>query len=218
LFLKPKVFLGFIFLVLEVKMNKLTTVLLFMCVATSCTEQIDAKKNLTNNQYDLYVREVAPFCIKKPDQISYHERTNPRYHAFYETVVKETGASIDFFVENDTAKFFFFRYKDLSSLYEHYRGLGGYFRTNEEDSITFINLLYHTPRLTQEEMSKKGEILFREMMSKGNVAKYIGNRKYVHTPNADFYYNTKLNRWDYTENSSWKFLEEEKTEGPKRFD
>jgi hypothetical protein len=192
------------------KMRKLTAVLLFISVATSCTEQIDAKKNLTDNQYDLYVRAVAPFCIKKPDQISYADRTNPLHSSFYETVVKGTDASIDFFIENDTAKFFFYRYKDLSSLYEHYRGLGGYFRTNKNDSILFINLLYHTPRFTQEEMDKKGALLFREMVSKGNVTKYIGNRKYVHTPNADFCYNTKLNRWDYTENSSWKFLEEAK--------
>lgn len=191
-------------------MTKLTTVLLLMCAVMSCTEQIDAKKNLTNAQYDLYMRAVTPFCIKKPDQISYADRTNPLHSSFYETVVKETGASIDFFIENDTAKFFFYRYKDLSSLYEHYRGLGGYFRTNENDSVIFINLLYHTPQFTKEEMDKKGEVLFREMVRKGNVAKYIGNRKYVHTPNSDFYYNTKLNRWDYTENSSWKFLEEAK--------
>ena len=25
-----------------------------------------------------------------------------------------------------------------------------------------------------------------------------------------FYYNTKINRWDYTPNSSWKFLEDAK--------
>lgn len=198
--------MGFIF---YYAMKRVMAVAGLLALMVSCARPIEADKNLSPERYDLYMKSIAPFSIKKPDQMAYADRTNPANRAFYELAIKETKASIEFFVEQDTAKFFFYRYKDLSSLYEHYRGLGGYFRVNDKDSLVFINFLYHTPRLTAEEMKQKGPELFREMIETGNVNKYLGNREYIHTPNADFYYDTKRNRWDYTENSSWNFLKEE---------
>src|SRR5690606_8002751 len=106
----------------------------------------------------------------------------------------------------DTATFFFFEHRDLSSMYEHYLGLGGYFRVNNEGNILFLNLLYQTPRLSSDQMAAKGELLFREMITRGNVNAFMGRRDFIHVPNKDFYYDTRRNRWDYTKNSSWKFL------------
>jgi hypothetical protein len=50
------------------------------------------------------------------------------------------------------------------------------------------------------------------MVNAGNVEKFMGNREYIHLPNADFEYNMAENRWVYTENSSWNFLKEVKGE------
>src|SRR5690606_18916865 len=105
--------------------------------------------------------------------------------------------------------FFFFEYRDLTSLFEHYRGIGGYFKPGSADTLLHVNLLYHTPRFTAGEMKGKAEVLFAEMVKEGNVEKYIGNREFIHTPNEDFYYDVKTNRWDYTANSSWNFLKTE---------
>lgn len=191
-------------------MRKTILLAILVTLAASCTKQIEADKNLSTDQYQKYLKSIAPFCMKKPDRMEYADRANPTNSSFYDLALKETQASLKFFAENDTAKFFMYRYKDITSLYEHYRALGGYFKTNEKDSLVFINFLYHTPRFTAEEMEKKGSELFREMIKTGNVNKYLGDKKYIHTPNTDFYYNTKLNKWDYTENSSWKFLDEAK--------
>ncbi len=48
------------------------------------------------------------------------------------------------------------------------------------DSVIFLNLLYHTPRLTMEEMNERGRKLFETMVTKGNVDEFVGNRKYIH--------------------------------------
>jgi hypothetical protein len=64
-------------------------------------------------------------------------------------------------------------------------------------------------------MDVRGEKLFREMATQGSVAKYLGNQEFIEVPNKDFYYNAQLNRWDYTPNSSWRFLEDVKNQEPK---
>jgi hypothetical protein len=185
--------------------------LLLICLPAlfiSCNASYDAKENLDSESYTKELVKIAPYVVKKPDEFGYDERFKKENQSFYTKFIQLTNGKLSYCIENDTATLFFFEHKDLSSLYEHYRGLGGYYKKNDVGEVIFMNLLYHTPRLTRAEMDERGLVLFTEMATKGNVDKFLGDRNYIDTPNADFYYNTKINRWDYTENSSWKFLEE----------
>lgn len=179
-------------------------------VFSACSASFEADENLKGEAYDIELKKVAPYVIKKSDEVEYSDRFKEENQPFYSKFITLTNGKLSHYYKNDTANLFFFEHKDLSSLHEHYRGLGGYYKTNEEGDIIFMNLLYHTPRLTRSEMDERAELLFTEMAQKGNVESYAGNKNFIDTPNADFYYNTKSNRWDYTENSSWKFLEEAK--------
>lgn len=186
--------------------------LAFLVGLSACTKSIEARKELDSKAYDALLVKIAPYVVKKPDEFSYEQRFDKASKGFYLNFIQLTQAELKYYHEKDTAQFFFFSHRDLTSLKEHYRGLGGYYRTNENDSIIFMNLLFHTPRFTKEEMEQKGKRLFESMINNGDVSRYINNRGFIETPNKDFYYNTKTNRWDYTENSSWKFLEKAKQE------
>lgn len=164
---------------------------------------------LNQAERDALMTRLLPYVVKKPDHIGYEERFDAIHATYYKNVASLSNARLKYYYANDTATFFFYEHRDLSSLYEHYRGLGGYFRVDARGNITLLNLLYHTPRLTSNEMAAKGELLFREMINRGNVNAFIGRRDFIHAPNKDFYYDTRRNRWDYTQNSSWRFLEQE---------
>ena len=181
--------------------------LLFLLVAICC-RSYDPHEVLSSERYDSVLIEIAPYVIKKPDEFSYKERFQRKSQPFYWNFIKVSAGELTYYLQADTATHFFFSHRDLTSLYEHYRGLGGYYKTDKGGNIIYMNILYHTPRLLKEEMEERGKLLFDEMVSYGNVNKYLGDKSYIDTPNNDFYYNTTLNRWDYTENSSWKFLEE----------
>jgi hypothetical protein len=156
--------------------------------------------------------KIAPYVVQKHDNFSYEERFKQENQGYYKRFIEKASGELKYFIETDTAAIFFFSYRDLSSLFEHYQGMGGYCKTDVDGNITFLNILYHTPRFTKEEAAEKDLVLFKEMNIKGNVKAFIGNRKYIHTPNTDFYYNTRINRWDYTSNSTWRFLEKAKQE------
>jgi hypothetical protein len=170
----------------------------------------DAVQILSSHDYERRLTAIAPFVVGKADNFSFEERFDAAQKTFYDNFIKIAEGKLKYFQEADTASLFFFTYRDRTSLYEHYRGVGGYFRTDVDGKIIFLNLLYHTPRLTKTEIEIKGKMLFDEMRVKGNVKHFIGKRDFIQTPNDDFYYNTKANRWDYTEKSSWRFLEEAK--------
>lgn len=185
----------------------LATLLLFLI---ACENSKEAKKNLSETEYQATLTEIAPYVIGKSDEFTYETRFLPENKPFYDNFISLTGGELVYFKQRDTASLFYFQYRDLTSLYEHYRGLGGYYRKDESGKITFLNILYHTPRLTKTEITERSKLLFDQMLTKGDVKTFLGNKRFVQTPNDDFYYNTKTNRWDYTENSSWKFLKEAK--------
>lgn len=191
-------------------MKNIFLVLIIASVFCSCAGNYETETYLTTDQHRAYLLKIAPYVNNKPKNASFDDRFAVENRPFYSMLIKETNAHFDYFFVTDTAKFFLYTLKDRTSLYEHYRAQGGYFKVNDKDSIDFVNILFYTPRFTREEMSQRGKVLFKEMVESGNVNDFIGNRDFVHTPNTDFLYDTKTNRWEHTENSSWKFLEEVK--------
>ena len=189
---------------------RIVLIIASIVLLASCENGYEAKRNLSEEKYQEILSKLAPYVIGKSDEFSYDERFLPVNKPFYDKFISLSRGELVYFKECDTASLFYFRYRDLTSLYEHYRGIGGYYREDENGKITFLNLLYHTPRLTKSEIANRGKILFEEMLTRGNVKQYIANKQFVQTPNADFYYDTKTNRWDYTPNSSWKFLQDAK--------
>lgn len=188
-----------------------------ICLALAgCEKSFKAEDNLNEKEYQLTLDKLAPYVIEKPDNFTFEERFNQENKSYYDQYIKKTDSRLKYFVKTDTANLFFFSYKDLSSLYEHYRGTGGYYKTDDKGNITYINLLFWTPRFTPRERDNRDPLLFNEMVTMGNVAKYTGNKNYIQAPNADFYYNPTLQRWDYTKNSSWKFLREAREQAEQR--
>ena len=194
-------------------MKWLSAVMMVGAVLYSCKgrNSVEAGKVLSGREYDSLLIQVAPFVIKKPDAMSYNERFEIGNRPFYRNYVKLTDGRIRYYLKTDSVEFFTYEYKDKASLYEHYRTFGGYVKRDKDTGkIALLNLLYQTPRCTKDELEAKGQVLFREMITTGNVNTYVGNKSLIHVPNEDFYYDTKRNRWDYTPNSSWRFLEEAK--------
>ncbi|MBX2944305.1 MAG: hypothetical protein KF725_00615 [Cyclobacteriaceae bacterium] len=191
--------------------------ILFSC---STGKTFEAERVLSQKHYDSLLIQLAPYVVKKPDAMAYKERFELSSRPFYKNYVSLTSGKIRYYLKTDTVEFFTYEYQDKASLYEHYRTFGGYIKRNPEDGkIELLNLLYQTPRCTRDELEAKAQVLFKEMITSGNVDKYIGNKGLVYVPNEDIYYDTRRNRWDYTENSKWRFLQEARElAGPGRLD
>lgn len=192
---------------------KAVILLIFLGLLQACgLPNYDSKKNLTQTEYDHLLLNLAPYVNKKPKKATFPERFSNKYHTYYTACIKGQEANIPYYYTKDSIHYFYYVNKDLSSLYEHYKGYGGTFTKTKDGNIQQLNIIFTTPRFTSEEVAEKGELLFAEMVNTGDVATYKGKREYVHLPNADFEYDRQENRWVYTENSSWNFLKEAREE------
>jgi hypothetical protein len=190
-------------------MLRLLILSLCACMALSCSNY-DPLEALSEQEYQQLVLELTPYVTKKPDKASYADRFSHALKPYYAQLQEKTGGMVRYYTQKDSLHYFYYVRRDYTSLFEHYYGYGGVFKKNSTGNIRYLNLYFQTSRLTKEEEQQRGKELFEEMVVAGNVEKYLGNRDYIKTPNADFYYNDRENRWEYTENSSWKFLQEAK--------
>jgi hypothetical protein len=172
----------------------------------------DPREMLGEEEYQQLVAELTPYVHKKPDGIRFAERFSDRLKPYYAKLQAASEGRLRFYAQKDSLHYFYYVRRDHTSLFEHYYGYGGVFRRNEQGGIGQLELFFQTPRLTREEEKERGSELFAEIRASGHAKKFLGNRAYIKTPNADFYYNSRENRWDYTPNSSWNFMQEARAE------
>jgi hypothetical protein len=189
-------------------MRVVALILLIVSLQACDARKYNSQQQLSQTQYDSLLISLAPYVNKKPKGAAFSERFEPKYGQYYQACVQGQDARLPYYFIKDSLTYFYYVNKDLSSLYEHYKGYGGSFKKDAGGKIKELSIVFATPRLTKEEITEKGKELFIEMIETGSIEKYKGDRAYVHLPNADFEYNRAENRWVYTENSSWKFLKE----------
>src|SRR6188768_2140176 len=113
-----------------VVMKKISWMVVMAGILLGCGTRYDAKESLTSDQYDAMLIKLAPYVIKKPDELTYENRFAKSSIPYYKHILEHTEGEVRYFVHSDSANFFFFLSRDRSSLYEHYRGLGGYYKMN----------------------------------------------------------------------------------------
>src|SRR5690606_26206308 len=120
-------------------------------VFTAC-QSFDAKDNLGNRAYWHWLVKLAPYVNKKPDKVDWKDRFDERLKPYYRQKIEKQESELRYFQKKDTLCYFFYVNKDLSSLFEHYRGHGGRFQADESGEIKFLEILYYTPRWTRQEV------------------------------------------------------------------
>jgi hypothetical protein len=196
-------------------------IIYFILVAgalAACSEKHASDNPLSEARQQDYLLKMAPFVNKKHKKASFEDRFLPEYKSFYQMLLEETSAELRYYHREDEKHYFLYNAQDRTSLYEHYRAQGGFFKVDENDSIVYMEVFFYTPRLTAAEMKIRGKELFEEMVVKGNIDRFVGNTDYIKVPNADFYYETSTNTWEYTEHSSWNFLKEAREESQQRLE
>lgn len=180
----------------------------FLLLLAACS-QYAPEKTMNAEELEQLSKTMAPFLYKKPDHVAFEERTNPENERHYREMQNACQGKFTHLKTKGDTLYFNFMYTDISSLYEHYKSFGGKVIV-KENKVEYIHLYYHTPRIEPKDTAKVNDLLFANLVKKGNVDKYIGNRDLIHTPNDDFYYDVENKHWDYTPNSSWNFLKEVK--------
>jgi len=165
----------------------------------SCTDYNPERYKSSTELNDLLVR-ISAYTEKKPRHISYTDRFNTEYRAYYQRVAGNLNSRIEQLYVSDSLHYFLLIKNEAKSLYKEKRAVGGIFKL-ERDSIVEMAIQFITPMLAEEELTRKASELFKSMVKNENMDEYFGNPAYMEWPNPNVSYDKATNRWVFPENS-----------------
>jgi len=92
---------------------------------------------------------------------------------------------------------FFLIKRPARNIHGHIRTVGGIFRLNEKNEISYFQEVFNTPMLPENEARVKGALIFNNWMETGSIEKYYLNEHFIEFPDERTYYNTSSLEWSY---------------------
>jgi hypothetical protein len=188
-------------------MRNLTLIIFAVALLVSCGKSIKPEAYFSKSELDTLLVDIAPYVNKNQKKFSFEEKFSAKSRPYYAALAKSQSAAIKYVFPTDSVYYFLTVQKDLTSLFEHYKAIGGYFKMDEHGQKDF-NFLFYSPRFTKEEIDTKATELFQEMTESGSLNKYLGNRDYIQWPNEDVFYDAALRTWTLSESSEWAKIKE----------
>ncbi len=164
-------------------------------VFTGCSQQAyDPSRVLSGAEEAAWVRRLAVYVDTRPNDIKPADRFLGRYKGYYDSLVVRHESKLAAFHQEGDLYYYLYHKKDVKSMYEHYRYVGGVCKLDAQGNISWLDQRFYSPRLTAEEMDRGAE-LFRSMVETQDISAFIGNFDYVEWPDADFIYSPEKQEW-----------------------
>lgn len=160
----------------------------------ACTQSGYQQLPLSEHEREALLLQLAVYLDDRPENISGDARFDTAHRAYYAKLVKLNEASIVQLVAKGDTIYFMYKKRDRRSLYEHYRFIGGKMKMTKTAEIGYLDILFHTPRLSADELDK-GMFLFDKMLAGESLEAMHGDMKYIEWPDADYNYDPALRRW-----------------------
>lgn len=108
----------------------------------------------------------------------------------------------------DSLRLFLVSYRDRSSLFEHYKMLGGMYALKPNGQIDSLEEVFISPRLTKKELAERSKVMFEQIVKERAVGKYFGDKVHVEWPYKGLEYDVKAKKWLMTPDNEMYWLKE----------
>jgi len=170
-------------------------IFLFVLALASCNSANYAPEaTLSTQEAADWVRRLAVYVDTRPNDIKPADRFDTKYTGYYDTLVQSHQSRLAAFHHHGDTYYFLYVKKDIKSMYEHYRFVGGMCKRDGQGNISWLDQRFYSPRLTTAEL-ERGQELFATMVEKGDISAYYGNFDYIEWPDADFVYSPDKQEW-----------------------
>ncbi len=170
-------------------------ILVFVIALSSCnTANYAPEALLSEHEAAAWVRKLAVHVDTRPNDIKPADRFQDQYNGYYDTLVRNHQSRLAAFHRDGELYYFLYVKKDIKSMYEHYRYVGGICKLDELGNISWLDQRFYSPRLSSSEM-ERGQELFKRLVEQGDISAYYGNFDYLEWPDADFVYSPEKREW-----------------------
>lgn len=185
---------------------KYSAIIFFALLIISGCKNHNPDNYFSASSVDSLLMKLAVYTENKPEGVSYEDRFKSEYSVYYKNLITVQNMKLDRLYRKDSLWYFTIVKRDIKSLYDDKRATGGVFRLNG-DSVCYMDIMFVTPQLKEEDLSEKVNDLFAAM-TENEMQKYTNDVAYIEWPNRDVLYSSETNRWYFPEGSKYKIFEE----------
>jgi hypothetical protein len=157
--------------------------------------QHDILNYFSKDDADTVLVNAVTFIGKKPALATSETRFNPEFRKHY---IGYLGSfSIFLYHISDDSTHYFYMIRPARSLEGDRRGVIGKYRMNSDLSLRDFEELANTRIRPEEKLKMFGIILFRELLEKGNIVKYLPDTSLIEWPDDRLKYDKFKNEWRY---------------------
>jgi hypothetical protein len=181
-----------------IKLTAAFTFLGLMLLNLSCqeTSTYNPDEYLQSVQKDQFLYNIGRYIAKLPNQVSHNQKFDKKYDGYYQEEMKKYKIQ-HYFISADSTHYFLVT-RPAPSLYEKRVAIGGLIRFDNEGKIATYEEVFRTWKMKEEELRKKGQLLFTSMVEKGNVDQYLADTtedEWVEFPDERNYFDKASKRW-----------------------
>lgn len=178
-------------------MRKLLTItgILFLLITCKSENKYSISSYHDQETIDTLLVNLVTLVGVKPKATNWETRLLPEHRTYYINHAKQF--SFDRYSVSPEGIHYFFMVRPARHPKGNQRGVGGKFRLTEDMQITELEELFNTPVMPNEEIISKGREIFEEMVSTGNIEKFLKNKDYIEWPDERLKYDKNKNEWRY---------------------
>jgi hypothetical protein len=167
-------------------------------VLVSCGTKSDYKPStwLTVAEQDQLMMTVIRYVGKPPENVGPEEKFDATYNDYYQQLVGRHR--LDKYYVDDEGNQFFLISRDAPSLFGKRVAIGGKMRRSESGVLTEYEEVYRTWKMKEDELSRKGAILFEAMVKQLPLDQYqkpVSTEEFIEFPDPRTYYDKSTRSW-----------------------
>jgi hypothetical protein len=202
-------------------MSKNTLALLFSLFLFACTNLPKQEKsyeqvNLSETEKLELLYEMIRYIGKLPGKADHQTKFDVGFDAYYRDLAK--AHRLEKYVLKEKEAYYLVS-RVAPSIYQKRVAIGGKLRRNEQGEIVYFEEIFRTWKMVEEELERKSEFLFFEMLEGKPLDAYYPEQspdeEYIEFPNRETHYDTLERRWKSLRENPMEFYYqiEKTTEG-----
>jgi hypothetical protein len=171
--------------------------ILFSCIwSCESREKYNPTRYLPLGEQKQFLNNIGRYIAKLPKRASHEQKFDSRYDEYYQEEMQKYKVQ-HYYISPDSTHFFLVN-RPAPSLYEKRVAIGGRLKYNNKGGLVEYEEVFRTWKMKEDELTRKGEILFKTMVEKGNVNEYLPDKTqedWVEFPDSRNFFDKTSRRW-----------------------
>lgn len=144
---------------------------------------------------DSLLVNIVTYIGKKPKLTDWQTRHEEQHKEYYKNLSK-SFRFVYYHISVDSTHYYYL-IRPARSTKGNTRGVGGKFQLGENFQLIDFEEIFNTPILTEQELVEIGLTLFEEIITTGNIDRFVHNKNLIEWPDDRLKYDRVKKEWRY---------------------